>query len=125
MHELRPHIGEEEFAGIIQRMFKNGFHMIYAEDENGEVVSVAGFEMGEKLHRGRYLYIDDLSTLPSARNKGYGSMLLDWIFDFAKKNNIDQVHLDSGVHRFDAHRLYLKKGFHISSHHFSLVLKKD
>jgi GNAT superfamily N-acetyltransferase len=122
MHELRPHIKEDTFFETIERMQKSGYHLAYIE-EAGIVVAVAGFEMGEKLHRGKYLYVDDLSTVSSCRNKGYGSRLLDWIFEFAKTNGCNEVHLDSGVQRFDAHRLYLKKGFIISSHHFSMKLK--
>jgi len=33
-----------------------------------------------------------------------------------------QLHLDSGVQRFSAHRFYLSKRMEISSHHFSLKL---
>ena len=122
LHELRPHLEEDTFVETIQRLQKSGFQLIYIE-ANGEAVSAAGFVTGEKLIRGKYIYIDDLSTLPAFRKKGLGSLLLDWIFDYAKINNFDQVHLDSGVQRFDAHRLYLTKGFDITSHHFALKLK--
>jgi len=121
MKELRPHLEENDFVETIQRMQKNGFHLVFIE-YNGKAVSAAGFEMGEKLHRGKYLYIDDLTTLPAYRSQGYGSSLLDWIFKFAAQNGCQQVHLDSGVQRFDAHRLYLNKGFIISSHHFMIRL---
>jgi hypothetical protein len=30
-----------------------------------------------------------------------------------------ELHLDSGVQRFGAHRVYLKNGFDITSHHFA------
>lgn len=122
IHELRPHLEEGTFEQTIQRLQLAGYQLIYIE-KNGEALAAAGFETGEKLHRGKYIYIDDLSTLPAYRNQGLGSLLLDYIFDFGRKNDFDQVHLDSGVQRFDAHRLYLKKGFDITSHHFALKLK--
>lgn len=117
MHALRPSCPEHTFAETIQRLMKRGYQLVFLEYD-GKVVAVAGFETGEKLHRGRYLYIDDLSTLPEYRGRGLGSRLLEWIFEFAGKQGIQQIHLDSGVQRFDAHRLYLKKGFNITSHHF-------
>ncbi len=117
MHELRPHLVESEFVSLIKKLQADKFTLIFIE-EQGQAISAAGFVEGVKLHRGKFIYIDDLSTLPAHRGKGLGTALLDWIFDYAQKNNFDQVHLDSGVQRFDAHRLYLNYGFNISSHHF-------
>ena len=121
---LRPFLHEETFIETIQRLQKGGYNLVYIE-EDGEAAAVGGFELGEKLHRGKYLYVDDLSTLPQYRKKGYGGKLLEWIIEFARKKGCDQVHLDSGVQRFDAHRFYLKKGFHISSHHFAMIIKAE
>jgi hypothetical protein len=46
------------------------------------------------------------------------------VCDLAKKRACACVTLDSGVglHRQDAHKLYLKKGFFISSLHFTKKL---
>jgi len=38
----------------------------------------------------------------------------------AHERGCGQVHLDSGVQRFAAHRFYLRNGFDIASHHFSV-----
>ena len=84
--------------------------------------SVAGFRFTEHLFGGLSLYIDDLSTLPEHRGKGYAGALLDHLVALARARGCEQVHLDSGHHRHDAHRLYLNQGFRISSHHFSLKL---
>ena len=99
--------------------------LIYLEDES-KAVAASLFEWGYNLYRGKYIYIDDLSSLPSHRGKGFGSVLLDWIIEYAKRNSFDQVHLDSGVneHRWDAHRLYLNKKLNITSLHFALTLEK-
>lgn len=122
IYELRPHLKESEFTKTIKRIQNSGYQLVYIE-ENNMAIAAAGFVIGEKLHRGKHIYIDDLSTLPAYRNKGYGGLLLNWIFELAKKEECKQVHLDSGVQRFDAHRLYLKKGFNISSHHFAFIIK--
>ena len=122
IHELRPHLLQSEFLALIRKLMQDKFTMIFVE-EDGKAISAACFVVGVKLHRGKFIYIDDLSTLPFHRGKGLGTILLDWIFDYAEKNNFEQVHLDSGVQRFDAHRLYLKYGFNITSHHFVKVLK--
>ena len=122
MHELRPHLAKDEFVDLIKKLQSDKFTLIFIE-ENGIAISAAGFVEGVKLHRGKFIYIDDLSTMPANRGNGLGTTLLNWIFDYARKNNFEQVHLDSGVQRFDAHRLYLKYGFDITSHHFAVKLK--
>ena len=124
MHALRPHLRKETFVDKIQELRKQGYHLVYTE-ENNKAVSVAGFRFTELLAWGKAIYIDDLSTLPEARGKGHASALLDYLFALAKENGCAQVHLDSGAipARYDAHRLYLKKGFNITSHHFAIFLR--
>ncbi len=97
---------------------------LYLED-NHIAGSIAVFETGYNLFRGKYIYIDDLSTTPECRGKGYAGQLLDWILEYAKAQNIEEVHLDSGVsaERTDAHRLYLNKRFQIASLHFTHKIK--
>ena len=76
----------------------------------------------EMLAFGKLMYVDDLITANNDRSKKYGGNLFDWLVEHAKTNGCVQLHLDSGVHRFSAHRFYLTKRMEISSHHFSLKL---
>ena len=82
---------------------------------------MAGFSVGEKLAWGKHIYIEDLVTNAKYRSCGVGQFLLDWFKTYARANNCEQIHLDSGVQRFAAHRFYLREGFNIASHHFSMV----
>ena len=122
MYALRPHLIKEEFVQTIQEMMKEGYQLVYIE-ENGKAVAAIGFRYMQYLFNGKHFYIDDLSTLPESRSKGYGGMLIDYLINLAKEKGMHSVHLDSGVQRFDAHRFYLKKKFNITSHHFELRLK--
>ena len=123
MRQLRPHFTEEEpFVLQVQRQIAGGYQLAYLQEE-GEVKSTIGFRFLEFLAWGKVLYIDDLSTDAAARKQGYGSKLLEWAILQAKEAGCDQVHLDSGPHRHDAHRLYLNRSFKIIAHHFSLDLQ--
>ncbi|MCC6282689.1 MAG: GNAT family N-acetyltransferase [Saprospiraceae bacterium] len=121
MLELRPHIAAETFVPLVQDMMKEGYQLAFIE-ENDEAAAVIGFRYLQFLYCGKHFYIDDLSTLPEARGKGYGGMLLDYVADLARAEGYEVITLDSGHHRHTAHRLYLNKGFFISSHHFSKKL---
>lgn len=120
---MRPHLRDEnEFLGKVKRQQANGYQLIFIE-KGGIGVCASGFRILEFLVWGKILYIDDLVTLTEHRGSGYGGEILDWLFEYAKENNCDEVHLDSGHQRFDAHRLYLNKKFRIIDHHFAKKLK--
>ena len=94
------------------------------EDPEPDALAVAGFRIAHSISWGRHLYVDDLSTLPEARRRGYARSLLDWLLDAARGEGCVQLHLDSGVvyERADAHRLYFNAGLWISAHHFAREL---
>ena len=123
--ELRPHITSGEYLEKAKLLLSEGAQMIYV-DEGAEAPAVLTFRINYYFYRGKNLYIDDLGTLTQSRGKGYAGALLDFTIQYAKDNNCDNVHLDSGYQkeRHDAHRLYLNKGFYLASHHFTLDLKK-
>lgn len=125
---LRPHITDPHaFLQQIKEMTAEGYKILYAAvDEGGmeKVVAFAGFRPMLKLHRGPIIYIDDLSTHPAYRGKGYAGQLLDYIHRLAKEEGKVAVELDSGYHRTDAHRLYLNKRYILSSHHFAFIVEE-
>jgi GNAT superfamily N-acetyltransferase len=120
--ELRPHLREAEFLPQVRRQQRQSYQ-IAALRHGGIVKSVAGFRSGEFLAWGKIIYIDDLSTPATYRSQGFAGALLDWLHDHARALDCAAIHLDSGHARHAAHRLYLNKGFQLSSHHFSLTLK--
>ena len=122
MHELRPHLKAEEFVDRIRRQEENGYRLLYLED-GGEVKALAGFRVSENLAWGKFLYVDDLVTRSAEHGKGFGGALFEWLLQHAKAQGCEQLHLDSGVQRFDAHRFYLGKGMAITSHHFAVKLE--
>ncbi len=118
--ELRPHLRLEEFLPQIRRQEGQSYRVLLLRHE-GVIKSVAGFRFCEFLVWGKILYVDDLSTLTSARGNGFGSDLINWLIDHAKANDCKGVHLDTGYTRHAAHRLYLDKGFELHCHHLALT----
>jgi GNAT superfamily N-acetyltransferase len=87
-----------------------------------DALAAAGFRIQHQLSKARFLYVDDLVTLPAHRSSGYAGMVFDWLVEEARRQECEQLHLDSGHQRFDAHRFYLKHGMIMNAHHFSLNL---
>ncbi len=115
--ELRPLLVDSEYLSLMNEMRGEGYGLAYIED-GGIAASAIGFRYLQFFFNGKHFYIDDLVTLPEHRGKGYGGMLLDYVFNLAKEKGFRTVTLDSGHHRYPAHRLYLNKGFVIQAHHF-------
>jgi len=119
---LRPHLVEDEFVPRVRKQQAQGYAVLYIAEQVSDVAVCAGFRFIDMLYSGRQLYIDDLITRPTSRQHGYAGQLLDWLIAHARETGCDQVHLDSGYPRNDAHRLYLNKTFLLAAHHFSIVL---
>lgn len=127
MRELRPHLASlEAFVEQVDTVQRaEGYRLVGAFPGSGaDAVAVAGFRVATCLSWGRHVYVDDLSTMPSARGRGLARQLLAWVRDEAVRLGCAQVHLDSGVGpgRHPAHRLYLNAGYGITAHHFARPL---
>jgi len=118
MAELRTHLVQDEFVGIVRGMQKEGYRLAYIEDD-GIPVAAAGYRIHTTLFMGRNLYVDDLVTSEQSRSKGFGKALIDWLRDLARDEGCHYLHLDSGTQRHRAHRFYLRQGMDIASFHFS------
>lgn len=122
MHELRPLFQEpEQFVERVLRQQKEGYQLAFIESD-GEVRAVAGYRFLESLFSGKFIYVDDLVTRESDRSRGFGAELLDWLIEQAREHGCENLELDSGVQRFDAHRFYFSQRMSISSYHFRIKI---
>jgi GNAT superfamily N-acetyltransferase len=122
MVELRPALAEKEFISRVRRQQQTGYHLAFLSDKK-IVKAVAGYRYSESLSWGKFMYVDDLVTAAQFQSKGHGQKLFKWLVQQAKARVCDQLHLDSGVQRFGAHRFYLASRMDIIAHHFALKLR--
>lgn len=118
--ELRPHLDEVDFVAQVCRQMAASYQIIGLM-QAGLVVSAAGYRLAEHLAWGKILYVDDLATLSAYRGQGCAQKLLAWLINYARAQQCQGLHLDSGHQRHSAHKLYHKMGLSITSHHFALV----
>lgn len=121
MHQLRPLLVEQEFVSVVRNQQAEGYRLAFLE-EDGAVVSVAGFRIHHLLWSGKTLYVDDLVTDAGLRSKGHGKAMLDWLIEHARSQGCAMFSLDSGTHRQEAHAFYFRNGLRISDFHFHLPL---
>ena len=125
---LRPHLSPEIALVMLQQQQANEhFSVAFVDlEDEADAPAVITYRLMTFLFSGKTCYIDDLSTAPSARGTGYAGKLVDFVKEQARQDGCVTLSLDSGhgPQRSDAHRLYLNKGFRISSHHFSQNVKE-
>ena len=117
MSELRPNLERERFLETIRNMEPQGFRLAYLEVDK-RVVSVAGYRFSNNLFLGKHLYIDDFVTAERSRSRGYGGILYTWVRKQALNEGCSYIHLDSAVHRGEAHHFYFRQKLTITSFHF-------
>jgi len=122
LRQLRPQYSHDALVERIRLQRENAYQIAFVTSDDGQVLCVAGFVISFKLAYGKHLYVDDLVSDAAARSTGAGKALMDWLKAHARAQGCEQLHLDSGVQRFDAHRFYLREGFRIASHHFAIEL---
>jgi GNAT superfamily N-acetyltransferase len=117
MQHLRNLENASQFLRQVRSQQKSGYRLAFVTERN-KPLAVAGFRLGENLAWGRHLYVDDLVTLPESRSSGCGADLLAWLSQLAESEGAQELHLDSGTGRADAHRFYEREGLKVSSYHF-------
>lgn len=122
MSQLRPHLDEASYRTMVGRMRLTDGFRVFAASCDGVVVGVAGVRPMELLYCGRILQIDDLVVSEAKRSGGVGKALLDHVKAEALAQGRTEVHLDSGMHRTDAHRFYDREGFERLGYHFRILL---
>jgi GNAT superfamily N-acetyltransferase len=111
-----------DYSAKMKRVFAGGARMCVAVD--GPVVAgVAVYRVHENTFQGRQLYVDDLVTDEKRRSTGVGRALLSYLEQKARAANLENLALDSGTQRQQAHRFYFREGMVVTSFHFGKRLK--
>lgn len=118
---LRPNLELSGFVEQVRLQEGEGYRLIFISDD-AQVRCVAGFRTAHFLAWGKVLYVDDLITSPEARGTGFGTHLLKWLMGEARRLDCNAIHLDTGIERGEAHRLYLNLGMKINCLHLSMDL---
>lgn len=105
--ETPSKIGGKIFDEIITR---NDIK-IFVADENGILTGLATLYLLPNIRHGwQRGHIEDFFISGKYRRKGIGSLLLNAVKDYCRKNSIRVIKLDSGNELTKAHRFYEKNG---------------
>jgi GNAT superfamily N-acetyltransferase len=121
LHQLRTDLTREDFAAVYREGHPQGLRFLAAYRDR-RCVGVAGWRVLATTAGIRKLYVDDLVTDENERGTGIGAALLADLRVRGASLGCRLLDLDSGVHREDAHRFYVREGLAITSFHFARAL---
>lgn len=112
--QLRTSLSYKEFEDLIYEMRSMEYKMLGIM-EHDKLVTYAGVAVSTNLYHKRHLFVFDLVTDKMYIGKKYGTMMLEYLYDYAKMAMCENIVLSSGFQREDAHKFYEKNGFKKSS----------
>ena len=98
----------------IEKLTNDNKHNIIIGFENEQTRKIIGFvhaELYESLYMDTGLNILGLAVNSNFQGQGIGKKLMSSIEDYALKNNISYIRLNSNVRRIDAHKFYESIGY--------------
>lgn len=98
----------------IRKLTNDNKHNIIIGFENEQTRKIIGFvhaELYESLYMDTGLNILGLAVNSNFQGQGIGKKLMNYIEDYALKNNISYIRLNSNVQRIDAHKFYESIGY--------------
>ncbi len=98
----------------IRKLTNDNKHNIIIGFENEQTRKIIGFvhaELYESLYMDTGLNILGLAVDSNFQGQGIGKKLMNSIEDYALKNNISYIRLNSNVRRIDAHKFYESIGY--------------
>ena len=98
----------------IEKLTKDNNHHIIIGFENEQTRKIIGFvhaELYESLYMDTGLNILGLAVNSNFQGQGIGKKLMSSIEDYALKNNISYIRLNSNVRRIEAHKFYESIGY--------------
>jgi len=115
--EIRDELEYDEFEDLIYDM-RDRYKMVGIL-EGDTLISYAGICIDTNLYHKRHLLIEDFVTAQKYRQKGYGTMMLDYLRDYAKMAMCKNIVISCKSKTKETYLFYKKNGFETKNLVFS------
>ena len=86
--------------------------------DNENLIGICGLWFMTRHYSGRSIEPDHVMIDQKYQSKGLGKQLFNWIFDYARRNNMEAVELNTYVRNTRSHKFYYNNGVEILGYHF-------
>ncbi|SRX54111.1 GNAT family N-acetyltransferase [Aequorivita sp. CIP111184] len=101
----------------LQEMVQQNYECLGVFD-NEKLIGTCGLWFQTRHYAGKSVEVDHVIIDDAYRNHGIGKILMEYIYDYARKNSCNWVELNTYVHNFPSHKFYYNQGFVAKGYHF-------
>ena len=116
--QLHGHIDLKTYEVYLNDIIEDGNYQMIAAYLNNELIAVASYWILTRFYCGRYVQIGNIVVDKNYRNRGIGTLLLDYVEKEGKAKGCTKFILDSYTENKKSHKIYFRKGFFIKGFHF-------
>jgi len=115
-----PNLNIKEALKRLEFFQNNENHETFIAENNDEIIGFIGI-MKDVAYNcdGYYAQIIALAVLKKAQGQGIGTKLVKQAETWSLENRINNIVVNSGLHRLNTHKFYEKNGYEKKSYSFS------
>lgn len=117
-------ISDEVLLGRIHEMSKMNYQCLGIYDDI-KLIGTCGLWFSTRHYCGKTIEPDHVIIDEEYRSKGLGSLLFNWIDQYARKKGYGTIELNSYVTNDRSHKFYFNEGFRIVGFHFMKNLEEQ
>jgi ribosomal protein S18 acetylase RimI-like enzyme len=115
--QLNKVVTEAEYAHALDDMLAHGYRMLIVWEAE-IAVGLSGFWVSAKIYSGKYMEMDNVVIAETARNRGIGKLMSDFLEKIAREEGCQMLMLDAYLENIAAQRFYERQGFVAEGYHF-------
>lgn len=117
LQTLDKEISKETLKQRLDEMIEEKYQCIGLFDDK-KLIGICGLWILTKYYIGKHIEPDNVIILPEYQNQKIGTKLMNWIYDFAKKNDCIASELNCYINNKKALKFWEKEGYEVIGLHF-------
>jgi GNAT superfamily N-acetyltransferase len=114
---LNPTVSEQVLHNRLEQMKSQGYQCagLYFD---GQLIGICGMWIMTKFYVGKHIEPDNVFILPEYRRRGYGKLLLDWVFEYGKQQGCIASELNCYISNENGNTFWEEEGFAKIGYHY-------
>lgn len=113
---------------VLQKRLKEmldmgGYECIGVYDKE-HLIGICGLWVLNKLYAGKHIEPDNVFIKEGYRSKGVGQLMMDWLFDYAKKIGCEGSEVNCYVTNEKGKKFWERQGYEPLGHHFFMKFEE-
>lgn len=118
---LNPNIPRDTLQSRLSEMVAQNYECVGVW-ESGKLIAISGLWIMTKYYVGKHIEPDNVIVLPKYRNEGVGEQLMQWIYEYGRKQGCVASELNCYLGNESAHRFWQSQGYESIAMHFQKKL---